>query len=139
MPGRRAREAMPGRNVMLESTSGTCALELETGTNHFLVAARVEFGTGNRHVPFFRSCPRGVPRGVPVPQVRVPGKFAEILDSGPQDNWKKFAEVVGLDDNLDIFFCWEESRPWRGLGRAQVGHGGVALAFFADSHCLRNC
>ena len=43
---------------MLESTSGTCALELETGTNHFLVAARVEFGTGNRHVPFFRSCPR---------------------------------------------------------------------------------
>ena len=45
MPGRRAREAMPGRNVMLESTSGTCALELETGTNHFLVAARVEFGT----------------------------------------------------------------------------------------------
>ena len=65
MPGRRAREAMPGRSVMLESTSGTCALELETGTNHFLVAARVEFGTGNRHVPFFRSCPRGVPRGVP--------------------------------------------------------------------------
>ena len=33
------------------------ASELETGTNHFLVAARVEFGTGNRHVPFFRSCP----------------------------------------------------------------------------------
>ena len=57
MPGRRAREAMPGRNVMLESTSGTCALELETGTNHVLVAARVEFGTGNRHVPFFWSCP----------------------------------------------------------------------------------
>ena len=51
---------MPGRNVMLESISGTYAFEvpeLETGTNHFLVAARVEFGTGNRHVPFFRSCP----------------------------------------------------------------------------------
>ena len=63
-------------------------LGLETGTNHFLVAARVEFGTGNRHVPFFPSCPawssawsseletgmfhffgvapRGVPRGVPL-------------------------------------------------------------------------
>ena len=39
-------------------------LGLETGTNHFLVAARVEFGTGNRHVPFFRVAPRGVPRGV---------------------------------------------------------------------------
>ena len=60
MPGRRAREAMPGRNVL--ESSGTCASELETDTNHFLVAARVEFGTGNRHVPFFRSCPRGVPR-----------------------------------------------------------------------------
>ena len=32
-------------------------LGLETGTNHFLVAAGVEFGTGNRHVPFFPSCP----------------------------------------------------------------------------------
>ena len=42
------------------------ASELETGANHFLVAARVEFGTGNRHVPFFPSCPRGVPRGVPL-------------------------------------------------------------------------
>ena len=54
---------MPGRNVMLESISDKwhlcfrSASELETGTNHFLVAARVEFGTGNRHVPFFRSCP----------------------------------------------------------------------------------
>ena len=27
--------------------------------------AHVEFGTGNRHVPFFPSCPRGVPRKVP--------------------------------------------------------------------------
>ena len=32
------------------------ALELETGTNRFLVNARVE----NRHVPFFPSCPRRV-------------------------------------------------------------------------------
>ena len=39
---------------------GVLASELETGTNHFLVAARVEFGTGNRHHPFFGRCPRGV-------------------------------------------------------------------------------
>ena len=54
-----------------------------------------------------------------------------------------FFKVVGLDDNLDIFFAGKNS-PWRGLGRAsmpgrwrgrglleqgaQVGHGGVALA-----------
>ena len=71
---------------MLESISGTYAFEvprnwkqtptvfwllpawsseLETGMSHFFGVARVEFGTGNRHVPFFRSCPRGVPRGVP--------------------------------------------------------------------------
>ena len=77
MPGRwRGREAMPGRNVMLESTSATCAFEvprnwkqaptifwllpawsseLETGMSHFFGVARVEFGTGNRHGPFFRS------------------------------------------------------------------------------------
>ena len=71
----------------------------------------------------------------------LPGRFAE--DSGPpQDNWKLFFKVVGLDDNLDIFFAGKNS-PWRGLGRAsmpgrrgrglleqgaQVGHGGVALA-----------
>ena len=30
-----------------------------------------------------------------------------------------FAETVGLDDSFD-FFCWEESRPWRGLGRAPM-------------------
>ena len=51
----------------------------------------------------------------------MPGRFAETLDSGPQDNWKNFAEVVGLDDNL--FFCWEESRPWRGL-RCRAGAAG---------------
>ena len=73
----------------------------------------------------------------------LPGRFAETLDSGPpQDNWKLFFKVVGLDD---IFFAGKNS-PWRGLGRAsmpgrwrgrglleqggaQVGHGGVALAF----------
>ena len=60
---------------MLESTSGTCPFEaptifwwlpawsseLETGIPFFSelprVEFRVEFGTGNRHVPFFRSCP----------------------------------------------------------------------------------
>ena len=80
MPGRRAGEAMPGRNVMLESISGTCASELETDTNHFLVAARVEFGTGNRHVPFFRSCPRGVPRGVPLNPGATTGLKEAILE-----------------------------------------------------------
>ena len=58
---------MPGRNVMLESTSGTCAFEVP---RNWKQAPTIfwfwEFGTGNRHVPFFRSCPRGVPRGVPV-------------------------------------------------------------------------
>ena len=34
--------------------------------------------------------------------------------------WKNFfAEVVGLDDNLDIFFAGKNS-PWRGLGRAPM-------------------
>ena len=32
---------------------------------------------------------------------------------------KFFAEVVGLDDNLDIFFAGKNS-PWRGLGRAPM-------------------
>ena len=69
-----------------------------------MVAARVEFGTGNRHA--FSELPAWSSAwSSPVPQVRVPGRFAETLDSGPQDNWKKFAEVVGLDDNLDIFFA----------------------------------
>ena len=31
----------------------------------------------------------------------------------------RFAETVGLDDSFD-FFSWEESRPWRGLGRASM-------------------
>ena len=37
----------------------------------------------------------------------------------PQDNWKLFFKVVGLDDNLDIFFVGKNS-PWRGLGRASM-------------------
>ena len=31
----------------------------------------------------------------------------------------RFAETVGLDDSFE-FFSWEESRPWRGLGRASM-------------------
>ena len=53
-------------------------LGTETGTNHFLVAARVEFGTGNRHVPFFGTCPCGVPRGVP-PQTARTARTAQRL------------------------------------------------------------
>ena len=35
----------------------------------------------------------------------LPGRFAETLDSPPTGQLEKnFAEVVGLDDNLDIFF-----------------------------------
>ena len=62
----------------------------------------------------------------------LPGRFAETLDScpptgqldffftvvPPQDNWKLFFKVVGLD-NLDIFFAGKNS-PWRGLGRASM-------------------
>ena len=74
---------MPGRSVMLESTSGTCAFEVPRNWKQaptiFLVAARVEFGTGNRHVPFFRSCPRGVPRGVPLNPGATTGLKEAIL------------------------------------------------------------
>ena len=48
--------------------SGPARVEFGTGNRRvpfFLGPARVEFGTGNRHVPFFPSCPRGVPRKVP--------------------------------------------------------------------------
>ena len=131
---------------MLESISGSfrSASELETDTNHFLVAARVEFGTGNRHVPFFRSCPRGVRNwkqacpifselpawssawSSPVPQVRVPGRFAETLDSGPQDNWKKIRRGCRLRRQPQHFFGWEEftsarARQGSNAGQARPG------------------
>ena len=48
---------MPGRNVMLESTSGTCAFEVPRNWKQAPTIFWLEFGTGNRHVPFFRSCP----------------------------------------------------------------------------------
>ena len=117
---------------MLESTSGTCAFEVPR--------------TGNRHQPFFGCCPRGVRNwkqacpffpscpawssawSSPVPQVRVPGRFAETLDSGPQNNWKNFFTVVGLD-NLDIFFAGKN--PDLGAGsaglRCRAGAAGGAL------------
>ena len=52
------------------------ASELKTGTDHFLVAARVEFGTGNRHGPFF-----GRPRGVQL--VRVVGRTRRAVAPMP--------------------------------------------------------
>ena len=126
MPGRwRGREApMPGRNVMLESISGTYAFEvprnwkqtltifwllpawsseLETGMSHFFGVARVEF-----RVEFPGSastCPGQVRRN-----------FRQ-WSTGQLE--KHFAEVVGLDDNLNIFFAGKNS-PWRGLGRAPM-------------------
>ena len=80
--------------------------------------------------------PRSIPksdfrpwRGLGRLEASMPGRFAETLDSGPQDNWiffhscpptgqlelffhscpptgplDFFFTVVGLDDNLDIFF-----------------------------------
>ena len=50
---------------------------------------------------------------------RTTGKIFTVVPphscppTGPLDF---FFTVVGLDNNLDIF-SWEESRPWRGLGR----------------------
>ena len=87
------------------------------------------FGVAPRGVPrgvrnwkqacpiFFGVAPRGVPRGVPRFRKYVSGRFAETLDSGPQDNWKIFFTVVGLD-NLDIFFA--RKNPDLGLGRAPM-------------------
>ena len=103
---------MPGRNV-LESISGTCASELETGTNHFLVAARVEFGTGNRHVPFFFGVARVEFRvEFPGSASTCPGQVRRNFRQWSTGQLKTFfAEVVGLDDNLDIFFAGKNS-PW---------------------------
>ena len=38
----------------------------------------------------------------------------------------RFAETVGLDDSFE-FFSWEESRPWRGLGRRLLCRAGGAV------------
>ena len=109
---------------MLESRSGTYAFEvprnwkqtltifwllpawsseLETGMSHFFGVARVEF-----RVEFPGSastCPGQVRRN-----------FRQ-WSTGQLENF--FAEVVGLDDNLDIFFAGKNS-PWRRLGRAPM-------------------
>ena len=77
--------------------------ELETGMSHFFGVARVEF-----RVEFPGSastCPGQVRRN-----------FRQ-WSTGQLE--KNFAEVVGLDDNLDIFFAGKNS-PWRGLGRAPM-------------------
>ena len=43
----------------------------------------------------------------------------------------RFAETVGLDDSFD-FFSWEESRPWRGLGRRLLCRAGGAAGVEAS-------
>ena len=71
MPGRwRGRVASGGAAVMLENTS---ASELKTGTDHFLVAARVEFGTGNSPRGVHWANPSGC--GSDAGQVVRPGGF----------------------------------------------------------------
>ena len=61
---------MPGRNVMLESISGTYAFEVprnwkQAPTIFWLLPAwSSELETGMSH--FFGVAPRGVPRGVPL-------------------------------------------------------------------------
>ena len=48
----------------------------------------------------------------------LPGRFAETLDSCPHRTTGFFFTVVGLDDNLDIFFPGKN--PDLGLGRAPM-------------------
>ena len=68
---------MPGRNVMLESTSGTCAFEVprnwkQAPTIFWLLPAwSSELETGMSH--FFGVALRGVPRGVPCGVPLNPG------------------------------------------------------------------
>ena len=44
----------------------------------------------------------------------------------------RFAETVGLDDSFD-FFSWEESRPWRGLGRRLLCRAGGAAGLLCQA------
>ena len=77
--------------------------ELETGMSHFFGVARVEF-----RVEF------------PGSASTCPGQVRRNFRQWSTGQLEKFfAEVVGLDDNLDIFFAGKNS-PWRGLGRLQA-------------------
>ena len=64
---------------------------------------------------FFAGKNSNLGAGSDAGQVRR--NFRQWPPTGQPENF--FAEVVGLDDNLDIFW-WEESRPWCGLGRAPM-------------------
>ena len=100
-----------------------------------------------RHVRFFRTCPTaGSASGLPPPghcfvvgarhQLRASmsagwrGSAGQVRrnfrQSSPHRTTGFFFTVVGLDDNLDIFFSWEEPRPWRGLGRRLLCRAGAA-------------
>ena len=90
-----------------------------------------------RHVRFFRTCPTaGSASGLPpLGHCFVVGDTRHQLHASMSAGWRgsagqvrrnfrqlsphRTAEVVSLDD-LDIFFSWEESRPWRGLGRLEA-------------------
>ena len=134
---------MPGRNVMLESTSGTCAFEVpRTGNRHqpffggcprgvrnwkqacpFFselprVEFRVEFGTGNRHVPFFRSCPAWSSAW------SSPQSWGDNRIEGGNPG-----VTTGLKEAILEFFSWESLG---GLGRASMpgrwrGRGDASL------------
>ena len=97
---------MPGRNVMLESTSGTCAFEVPRNWKQALTifwllpAWSSELETGMSH--FFgvvlRGVARGVPRGVPL----NPG-------------------VTGLKEAILEFFSWESLGAGSDAGQARPG------------------
>ena len=71
--------------------------------------------TGPGGVSFFNGPPNGPGRGA-----ALPGRFAETLDSGPQDNWKKFCRACRLRRQPRHFFFAGKNSPWRGLGRAPM-------------------
>ena len=97
---------MPGRNVMLESTSGTCAFEVprnwkQAPTIFWLLPAwSLELETGMSH--FFGVALRGVPRGVPCGVPLNPG-------------------VTGLKEAILEFFSWESLGAGSDAGQARPG------------------
>ena len=96
------------------------------------------------HIAHIARSPETV--GVQRLGAALPGRFAETLDScpptgqldffftvvPPQDNWIFFSQLsphrttgivfhsCRLRRQPRHFFSWEESRPWRGLGRASM-------------------